>query len=49
MAEPGTGQSPARMDHMELELAEEKHKKLEDSDLERDMVGGRVEPRRLRQ
>lgn len=48
MAEPETGQSPERMDHMEPELAVEKHKRLEDSDLERDLVGGRLIPRRLR-
>lgn len=49
MAERGTGQIPARMGHMEPELAEEKHKKLEDFDLEQDLVGGRLEPRKLRQ
>lgn len=39
MAEQGAGQNPARMDHMEPRLATRKYKKLEDSDLERDMVG----------
>lgn len=37
MAEPGAGQSPAGMNHLEPEL-EEKHKKQEDSDLGRELT-----------